>query len=200
MNRRELLQTCAMLLGGVASAAVSRAVMAAVPLNRGLSATVFDPDQRKTVELLSEMIIPATDTPGAMAAGVPDFIAQVVAEWYNEAERAVFFRGLKALDTYCLAAESKVFLAASEACRIAALSEQEQVLADYKSQHTESGGHPLAPRDDDALPFFGKLKELVVVGFYTSEVGAKEELEYHPMPGHYDGDVDYTQVGRRFSA
>lgn len=198
MHRRELLKLTALLLGGAASASVTRAVLAGAPINPGLGRVIFNEGQQASVALLSEMIIPTTDTPGAIKAGVPDFIATIVSQWYNEVERKVFFEGLHALDAHCQAAEGVPFHEAGEATRIAALREQEQITVNYQSQQAAAGGHPMAKNPDGNLPFFGKLKELVVVGYYTSEVGATQELSYLPMPGFYDGDYDYAKVGRRW--
>lgn len=200
MNRRELLKLTTLMLGGAASISVSRAVMAAGPINAGLVSVIFDEGQQTTVALLSEMIIPTTDTPGAIEAGVPDFIATIVSQWYNDTERKVFFEGLHALDAYCQVAEGVPFPEAGEATRVAALREQEQITVAYQASQPAQGGHPMAKKPDGNLPFFGKLKELVVVGYYTSEVGAKQELSYLPMPGFYDGNYDYDQVGRRWSS
>ena len=52
---------------------------------------------------------------------------------------------------------------------------------------------------DERTPFFAKLKELTVVGYFSSEVGATEFLEYNPMPMRYDGDFDFAEVGTHWS-
>lgn len=200
MHRREMLKHSFMLVGFAAAGGVTQSLMAGGPLNRGLSAVVFNESQAKAVAILSEMIIPTTDTPGAIQAGVPDFISTIVSQWYNDEERSLFFKGFKALDEYCHKSEKADFVDASEATRIAALTEQEAVTQEYKKNNAVSGGHPLAQKSDPNTPFFGKLKELVVIGYYTSEVGAKQELSYLPMPGYYDGSYEYAKVGRRFTS
>lgn len=200
MNRRDMLRHTAMLVGFAAGGSVSQAILAGTPFNRGIAATVFNIDQQKNISVLSEMIIPTTDTPGAIKAGVPDFIATIVGEWYNDKERAVFFKGLKALDQYCQAEQQVPFHSACEDTRTEALKQQEQITTDYKANNPGAAGHPLAGKADDNLPFFGKVKELVVVGYYNSEVGAKEELAYMPMPGYFDGDYEYAKVGKRWSS
>jgi hypothetical protein len=48
-------------------------------------------------------------------------------------------------------------------------------------------------------PFFPWLKELTLTGYYTSEIGASQELRYLHVSGYYDGDVPYEQVGRAYS-
>ena len=55
---------------------------------------ILDPHQHETVAAVAELIIPETDTPGARAAGVGEFIDLIVAEWYTEEQRARFLAGL----------------------------------------------------------------------------------------------------------
>ena len=52
---------------------------------------------------------------------------------------------------------------------------------------------------DERTPFFAKLKELTVVGYFSSELGVTEFLEYNPMPMRYDGDFDFAKVGTHWS-
>ncbi len=196
MQRRELLKYSMTLLGATAGTSVSSALLAGQNLHAASEVTVFTEQQKVAVNLLAEMIIPETDTPGAIEAGVPDFIASIVGEWYKDNERKIFFDGLEALDSYCNGAAGKPFTQVSEETRIAALQAQEKAAADYQ-------GPPQArltmPREDENAPFFKRLKELVVLGYYTSEVGATQELAYLPMPGYYNGSYDFSEIGREFT-
>lgn len=190
MYRRDLIKFSSLILGGAVSSSVSKVLLAAVPVHAGLVNTIFNPDQQTSVAVLSEMIIPTTDTPGAIQAGVPDFIATIVSEWYNLDERKVFFQGLKDLDQYCNAVDGSTFADAGEALRLEALRKQEQLAKEFHAdQNTRQG---------EQSRFFDQIKELVVVGYYSSEVGAKQEWRYLPMPGQYDGDYDFSQVGRQW--
>ncbi len=186
MYRRDLLKFSSLLLGGAVSGSVSNALAAAAPIHSGLGKTVFNEGQQIAVAVLSEMIIPTTDTPGAIDAGVPDFIATIVSEWYNTSERANFFRGLNDLDDYCQAADGRAFHEAGEALRLEALRKQEQIARE--------------PQTTEGQVFFDQIKELVVVGYYSSEVGAKQEWRYLPMPGQYDGNYDFNKVGRQWTS
>lgn len=197
MHRRELLKLSAALLGAAASASVSRALQAGVGPEAGAANVVFTTSQRTSVNLLSDMIIPPTDTPGAVEAGVPDFIAMMVSEWYRPTEREIFFQGLAELDAFCDEQDGVPFHQASEATRAAALQAQQRAAADYRSKLPMKMSYQ-QPTDEHS-PFFNKLKELVVLGYYSSEVGATQEMAYLPMPGRYDGDYDFAKVGRPWS-
>lgn len=196
MQRRELLKYSITLLGAAAGASVSNALLARQNLHAATAATIFTPQQKAAVDLLSEMIIPETDTPGAIEAGVPRFIATIVGEWYKDNERRIFFEGLEALDTFCEAGEGTSFDRASEETRIAALQAQEKTASEYQAPPQR---HLAVPEEDENAPFFKRLKGLVVLGYYTSEVGATQELAYLPMPGYYDGSYDFSEVGREFT-
>lgn len=143
---------------------------------------------------LAELIIPETDTPGARAAGVPEFISRIVTDWYTPTERRLFCEGLASLDNYCLAQHRRHFNACDPAQQTLALQ-----VADLQSRSYRSKAAKSFDGNDEESPFFFKLKELTVLGFYTSQVGATTELAYNPAPGRYDGDFDFAAVGRQWS-
>lgn len=196
MQRRDLLKLSLALVGSAASASVSRAVQAGVNEQSTPAKSVLSPSQQGSVKLLSDMIIPPTDTPGAVDAGVPAFIDTIVTEWYRDEERRIFLQGLDDLDAFCIEWEQKAFDAAAMETRVAALQSQEKAAASYRAP---PGGLFGSGSPDENAPFFNKLRELVVLGYYTSAVGSREELIYLPMPGHYDGNYDFSKVGRQWT-
>ena len=115
----------------------------------------FSAEQMKVVSRLADLIIPASDTPGAVAAGVPAYIDLVVSK--NPELKTVFTAGLKWL--------SSGFLGLSEEKQIAMLQ-------------------PLSDAIDAAPPrtaqqrFFRALKNLTSDGYYTSKIGLRDELGY----------------------
>ena len=195
MDRREILKMAAVVLGGTLSGSLSAAVMAGVNASGEVSRQLFDASGRKSLVILAELIIPETDTPGAVAAGVPDFIELMVSDWYTDTERTLFLEGLQALSEYCQQTYSKKFNDCSNDEQVIALQWSEQESKKYVAKPSS----PLSRTIDEDSPFFTKIKELTVLGYYTSEVGAKQELHYNPMPMKYDGDVDFADVGRQWS-
>jgi hypothetical protein len=107
-----------------------------------------------------DTILPATDTPGARAAGVHAFVDLLAKHCRSEVDQRVFTAGLDALDR-------KGFAGADRAAREALLTGLE------------------AGKD----PFFAWLKEATVLGYCTSEVGATQALAYAHVPGDYRGCV-----------
>lgn len=185
MDRRQLLR----LLGASATAiglspARARALLAPeVP--RRASRPFFTEEEREAVTVLADRIIPETDTPGAVEAGVVDYMEMIVSEWMDPEERERFMRGLRHLDTHAESVAGVRFAGAGEARQVAILA------------GLEAEGRALAERDPEApTSFFHRSRALVLHGYYTSEVGMLEELRYRPLPGRFEGCVDVASVTR----
>jgi hypothetical protein len=182
MNRRTLLKTATLVLGASVSGTASRALLADVDLSGLPAHPILDEVQRRQVAVIAELIIPETDTPGAIAAGVPDFIHRIVAEWYTHEERSIFLAGLADLDRDSRERFAAAFLALAAPQQIALLEELDAA---------RWGGI------DGDSPFFAKIKELTVLGYYTSEVGSRHELVYRPVPGAYHGHARFGAGSRQ---
>jgi hypothetical protein len=139
------------------------------------SMLVLDAHQNLTVTTLAEHIIPETDTPGARAARVNEFIDLLLAEWYEEDERAQFLRGLADVDTRSVSLFGTVFVHATEPQRVALLSGLDAELTALREADAEPQAH-----------FFGQIKWLTLYGYYTSEIGQTRELQATIIPGRYD--------------
>ncbi len=183
MQRREAIRLLAgaaavPALAGLAPArllALAEHTHAAARAPGALRGDVLDDHQLRTVMLAAERIIPATDTPGAAAAGVELFIDRLLAEWYEAEDRDRFLAGLTGLDARARARHGRDFADLDEPAQTALLLELDDELAAHAAAGRPRGEH-----------FFGQLKWLVVFGYYTSEVGVTEELEYAVIPGMYD--------------
>ena len=156
----------------------------------------FTPAQRAQLAMMSERVIPTTDTPGAIAAGVPEFIERIVFQWYTQTEREIFLHGLDMSDVFSQQQLGGLFVELSP-------EQQDVVLAQMEVQGGAkplfSGFDMLQSLEEDRSAFFPKLKELVVVGYYTSEIGATQELRYEAMPMEYKGDIPLAEVGRSWA-
>lgn len=195
MNRREALRWATVALGGALGTITSASLANAIAADAKPSpeaAGVFSAEQFHQVSLLAEIIIPTTSTPGAVSAGVPAFIAMMVADWYTDTERNIFIAGLAELNHYCETAFGQPLQQCDAGQLSQALSEAEKQAATYKA--AQSSMLAVGANDENA-PFFHKLKELTVVGYFTSEVGIKQSLAYNPMPMEYQGDIPLAEDG-----
>ena len=192
MNRREFLQCAAILAWGASANALGFNLskeqlehLANAPNFNTTAVDYFTPAQRKIVAAMADVVIPRTDTPGAVDAGVPRFIELMVALWLNDEERAIFNAGLADIETRIPAEYGKPFNELSAAQQLRVLEEMEDTASDspwYDFGNTQ--------RDfiSDA-PFICQVKELTIWGFFTSEVGGSQVLRYDPMPMYFDGDI-----------
>jgi hypothetical protein len=188
LDRRDLLAGAVALLGAELVAPLAKALAAEAPAGSmapGVTAshTVLTSDQRSLVAAISERIIPTTDTPGAIAAGVPAYIEMMLADWYEPTDRNEFMTGLGVLEGNARVQFNRPF---------AGLAPEEQDLVLTQAMTGRISGL--------AGNFFEHCRQLTVMGYYTSEVGCKQERVYLPVPGHYDGKYPYAQVRRVFSS
>ena len=194
MDRREAIKRVGMLLGGALSASTVAGVLGGCRAEP--SATVYAPQtlsapQDELVTVLAELIIPETDTPGAKAAGVNVFIDKMLGGWFKDDERAGFLDGLADVEARAQAAYGKAFPALN-------LDEQTALLTELEDAAIAAMADPQAAAGA-GRPFFSVLKELTLVGYYTSEIGATQELRYERSPGRYDGCVPYADLGRAWA-
>jgi hypothetical protein len=121
------------------------------------------PHQNELVVALSELIIPATDTPGAMAVNVNRFIDQVLTDAQPQV-RASFAQGLTWIDARSRALfKARDFLGASP--------EQQKTLLTRLSAEGNPDKEEAIGRD-----FFEAIKSMTIDGYYTSEIGLRKEL------------------------
>ncbi len=192
MNRREALQRVALLMGGTISAPLLNAVLSgcapsARQVEKPWLPQTLTPEQNELVAAMAEMIIPATDTPGARAAKVNEFIDLILTEWYSSEERVRFVDGLNDLARRFQQAHGKDFLAGT--------TEQQTAML------TALDDEALAARRTGVkdLPFFAMMKELTLVGYYTSTIGMTEELVFQPATDRFEGCIPLGRVGKTWA-
>jgi hypothetical protein len=187
MNRRDAIKKAAILLGGAFSApsllAMSRWENGATLGGLDFSLTDI---QRKIVAEVAEMIIPKTTTAGAKDAGVPAFIEMMLKDCYAKPEHLSFLEGVMAL-------EQDKFLDMDAATRTARLKKVEAETKDMMKAR-EVKQTKMGDNDDKevmkavpkGLPFWRLMKELTLLGYFTSEVGTKASFEYVQIPSKFE--------------
>jgi hypothetical protein len=190
-TRRAALQHLATLAAAAVAAACAAPLPAAAP--RPLGAPHFSPrlftlEQALAVEELAALIIPETDTPGALTANVPAFIESIVADVHDDAERAAFIAGLDALNDGARTAHGAAFAACTALERAGLLERQ-----------IRDAQRALAADENAAEPFIVTLRALTIDGFCRSKPGATRVLQYVAVPGDYRGSVPLEQIGRAWA-
>mgnify|MGYP003492913679 FL=1 len=192
MQRRDFLQLTVML-GGISASGLVRALTqtaGATPLaQRDLSEA-----QRAQIAVLAEQVIPRTDTPGAIDAGVPAFVEEILSRWYTTTEHGIFIEGLQTLEREAQQRFGKAYVACTAEQQNQLLAEQEVQARDQLRLNPPKQASVMdKPLIDEQAPFFNKLKELVVVGYYTSESAAMTEMVYLPVPNGYRGEATLAE-------
>lgn len=167
----------------------------------------FSPDDIALLNDIADVIIPATDTPGAREAEVGDFIAIAVTECYEPPMQSAFVYGLEALERRCQSDYGASFRTLAAADRVAVLS-----AIDGERKYRElwlrgERGVRLVVRPlTGVLPppvqvphFFTMMKELTVLGYFTSWPGATKALRHKLVPGAYDGALPYKKGDRAWA-
>jgi hypothetical protein len=186
MQRRELLRRVAWMLGSAVSAPAALAVLQGCSAkDPGVSATAFRPkfltapSQMNVVTEIADIIIPKTETSGALDAGVPAFIDLVLADVYPKDAQERFTSGLVEFAAAAVAAASKPFLEQPQAARIAFVRQSLEKALDGER---------------DPKPFILMARELTLLGFFSSRVGITENMEYVAVPTAYHGCVPLSQM------
>lgn len=200
MNRREAIQRTAMVLGYTVSAPLAAAVLNGCKAKPELAfePKFFKEDAARLVSAIAEAIIPRTDTPGAIDAGVPGFIDDMVGSVYSEEQQTNFLNGLSAFNVDSNAKMGRDFENATP--------EEQLAFIQKKNAEVLSGGAGAASEGWWAAgtgshkPFFLELKELTLLGFFTSEAGATKVLQYNQVPGPFKGCVPLTEVGKAWAS
>lgn len=156
------------------------------------SPKVFDEDQSNMMSDLCETILPATDTPGAKDALCHRFIDEMLANFYSKEEQKVILDELKVFDNQSKLKYSKAFVALTPSERESIL----QTIAKDKSTANKTI-RSIYPNHTEKYDILSFVKEATVFGYFTSEVGAKGGLgEFLPVPGPYQGCIEYSTVGK----
>lgn len=154
----------------VASAQAAAAVLTWTP-------KALTQDQARTLAAACERIIPATDSPGAGAVGVPQYIDRALADWCEADDVARLKAGLGQLG-----AGFAALPAAQQDAALKAAEREAMAAAEQRKSH-----------------WFLMLRDLTTSGYFTSEVGATKVLRYDPVPGEYRGCVPLKEIGRAWA-
>jgi hypothetical protein len=141
-------------------------------------------DQARTLSAACETIVPTTDTPGAIAAGVPQKIDSWIAVWLDKPAGDRLKAGIDQLDERARARGAANFSALTGDQKIALLSEVEG------DQRAADRARPPAPH------YWNTLKGLTTTAYFTSQAGATKAAHYDPVPGAYRGCVPLKEIGR----
>ena len=178
MDRKEAVQYISLLLGGT--------LVGANSFLAGCKTTdkqLFSKEDQSYLDEIAETILPATKTPGAKAAQVGQFMIVMITDCYNNNEQEIFRSGMKKINDESKKKFGKSYLETRPEQRHELLlqidNEQKQYMKNKK--------------EDEPVHYFRMMKELTLLGYFTSKPGCTQAKRYMPLPGKYIGCVPYTK-------
>lgn len=182
MNRREALSSVALLFGGTIIGA--EFFLSGCKANdRKVTGLPLSKEDVAYLDEIAETIIPTTDSPGAKAAKVGDFMNTWVTDCYEEKDQKAVLEGMNTINELSRKKFDKNFLEATP-------QQRTQLLTDLDK---EANAYNEKKKEGDANHYFTLLKQMTVTGYFTSELGATKALRYEPVPGRYDGCYPYKK-------
>ncbi|MEM6699414.1 MAG: gluconate 2-dehydrogenase subunit 3 family protein [Bacteroidota bacterium] len=187
MNRRDAIRQSFLVIGGTAiSTSVLSGLLVSCQADAKLNwtPTFFTEDEAKTLTGALDALLPTTDTPGALDAGVPQFWDQLAKDYLPEEDQQKLREGIAAMNADSEAKYSKTFAQLSDAQQLELITAYDQ--AAFGEDKKE---------DFEAMEFYPEFKYAACWAFCTSELGANEHLEFVSIPGAYTNCVPIEEVG-----
>jgi hypothetical protein len=205
MNRRDAIGRVALLMGGAVIGA--EFFVTGCKSNSTQVGDLFTTDHVAFLNEVADTILPTTSSPGAKAANVGQFMAVMVRDCYTPENQKTFLEGVSKLDDAANKQFSNKFLALTPQQRTDLLIALDKEQKDFTAQRNKDLDADKLKHKGEAdykapeLPnhYFRMIKELSLLGYFTSEIGATKALRYIAVPGHYDGCVPYKKGDRAWA-
>lgn len=185
MNRRDALSRVAILMGGAVIGGELFLTGCKAKARGTLGLTDAD---ISLLDEIGEAIIPTTNTPGAKAVQIGSFMEMIVTNCYTERDQKVFVEGLKTFQQKTGELLKKSFLDANADERKAFVTKLNEEQVNWQK----------TKKDDEPVHYFRMMKELTLLGYFSSEIGIKSQLRYNETPGKYVGDMPYKKGEHSF--
>lgn len=181
MNRREAIERVAWILGGTVIGA--EFFLSGCKPSTSKVDDLFNQEHVAFLNEVAETILPKTNTPGAKEAKVGEFMGVMVRDCYSADDQKIFLDGLAKIDEAADKKFSVKFMQADVKQRTAVLADLDKEQAAYtKTKKKEDPNH-----------FYYMIKQLTLLGYFTSEIGCTQALRYLPVPGKFDGNYPYKK-------
>jgi hypothetical protein len=179
LTRREAIRRVSALFGGAVLVGQSAWLTGCATL---ASRRPFAESDIVLLDEIADTILPETKTPGAKAAGVGPFMAMMVEEAYDPREQDVFRGGLETLERESRMQNGGGFIASSPAQRLVLLERLDLEAIEYMRQ----------PGAEARPHYFRMIKELTLLGYFTSEIGYTQAMRYAETPGRWEPSIPYA--------
>jgi len=211
MNRRELLRMVSLATGAVVIG--GEFFMSGCKNNTAVGGATFSKDDIAFLDEVADTIIPTTKSPGAKAAKVGTFMTVMVNDCYTEADQKIFHAGIGKLNEASIKKFGDGFMSIKPEQRLELLKEidasakafnkkvdeifnaytpeqKTQMALDKNKDSKDPKADKMRENPDH---YYVQMKQLTLLGYFTSKPGATEALRYSPVPGKYDGSFPYKK-------
>lgn len=185
-TRRKVLQGLIFSLGGAAAVSAFQDARAQSPVKTDAASGFYTAEELATVTFLADAIIPRTDTPGAIDAGVPVYMDHLYLTWASGKTQAAHRADLAAIGSHLDRFGAAHATSDAKQRRLLALTDLD---AAAFGQAADAGG----------LGGYRAVKSLIATVYYLSEPGATQELHYEPIPGHWIASAPVADIGRTWA-
>lgn len=203
MDRREAVKYISILLGGT--------VIGADPFISGCKTKTgniheWSEDDITYLDEIGETILPKTTTPGAKDARVGQFMTVMVNDCYEESDQKIFRDGMNKLNALAKEKFGSKFMKLTPQQRLELLMPLDKEAREYqkkvdafnkkedvKERDETSRGNLKYVRQHMSPHYFFMMKQLTMLGYFTSKPGMTQALRYEPVPGRYDGCIPYKK-------
>src|ERR1700761_746322 len=199
MNRRDAIGRVALIMGGAVIGA--EYFLSGCKSPTAQVSDLFDTDHVAFLNEVADTILPTTSSPGAKAANVGHFMAVMVQDCYTPDDQKIFLEGIGKLDDAAKKQFNGKFMDITTQQRTDLLTALDKEQKAYSADRNKKiADDAMAHKDQkDYKPvvianhYFRMMKELTLLGYFTSEIGATKALRYVAVPGHYDGNLPYKK-------
>jgi hypothetical protein len=214
ITRREAIQRVTALLGGITLVGGSGLLAACAkerpPVTQRAAIGEFTVQDIDLLDEIADTILPETSTPGAKAAQTGPFMALMVTDTYKPSDAQVFRAGLGSVDEATRKAHGVTFMAATPAQRLTVIEaldreakahgearDAARKAAKEKPDSAKAPGADVGAANvitaDAPTHYFRMMKELAMLGYFTSEIGCTKAMRYIESPGRFDPCVPYQK-------
>jgi archaellum component FlaD/FlaE len=204
MDRRELLKMIAALTGGIVIG--GEVFLSGCKTNNTEASGDFSKDDIAFLDEVAETILPKTNTPGAKDVAAGQFMTVIVNDCYDQKEQETFHKGIKQLDEASVNTYKEKFMKLTPQQRHELLVTLDKEAKEFQKKKTvfdkdqadklktaTVNGNKDFKKETMPAHYFTMMKQLTLLGFFTSKPGATQALRYVAVPQRYDGCIPYAK-------
>lgn len=210
MERRELLKMVAALTGGVIIG--GEVFLSGCVSHDTKTAFGFNEEDVAFLDEIGETILPRTKTPGAKDAAVGRFMTVMVNDCYEPGDQQIFHEGMKQVEGEAKKKYNESFMKLTPENRHDLLVTLDNEAKEYqkskkafdeqqdqKRKEEEAKGNMNFVKEKKSAHYFTMMKQLVLLGFFTSKQGANDALRFVAVPGKYESCIPYKKGDRAWA-